>query len=277
MPVLASIAEEAAPMTVGSGILLLPLLHPIEVAEQAATIDVISNGRFILGVGAGYGDEFAAFGVERGTRGQRLEESVEIIKRLWAAPTVNFDGAHFHLDGVTPTLAPVQSPRPEIWLAASADVAVRRAARIADACFIGPHVTRETVARQIKLFGETRAEIAGAPPPTCMPLMREVFIAETHVRARRLAAPYLERAYRELYVQHGQHTVMPAGEEQFDIPFEALAENRFIVGDVDDARAEIERYREIGVDYLVLHPPYFGVADDGVEECIRLLGEARSA
>jgi alkanesulfonate monooxygenase SsuD/methylene tetrahydromethanopterin reductase-like flavin-dependent oxidoreductase (luciferase family) len=271
IPALASVAELAAPMTIGTGILLLPLLHPIEVAEHAATLDVISNGRFILGVGAGYGDEFDHFEVNRKTRGKRLEESIELIKQLWGPGPVNFDGEHFKMSGVTPAVAPVQDPRPEIWLAASGDVAVRRAARIADACFIGPHVTAETVARQIQLFHEVRTEV-GQPAPACMPIMREAFVAETHEAAMKMAKPYLERAYRELYMEHGQHKEMPPGEDDFDLPFEELTKDRFIVGDPDEARADVERYREMGVDYLVLHTPYFGLSDDDVENCIRLIG-----
>lgn len=271
IPILASIAEDADPMTIGTGILLLPLLHPIEVAEHAATLDVISNGRFILGVGAGYGDEFEAFEVDRKTRGRRFEESVEVIKQLWGPGPVSFEGEHFKMNGVTPALATVQDPRPEIWVAASGDIAVRRAARIADACFIGPHVTAPTVERQIRLFRDTRAEYA-QPPATCMPLMREAFVAETREEAWRMAKPYLERAYRELYMQHGQHKEMPQGEDDFDLPFEELARDRFIIGDPSDARAEVERYAEMGVDYLVLHTPYFGLTPEQVERCIRLFG-----
>ena len=87
-------------MTCLSGLtwLLLPLHNPVDVAEQCATLDIITGGRFVLGGGLGYRDvEYAAFGVERKTRTRRLEESIEVIKRLWTEDEVTFEGSQFKL------------------------------------------------------------------------------------------------------------------------------------------------------------------------------------
>ena len=120
LPLIGRIAAEAGEMWLGTGILLLPLLHPVDVAEQVATMDIICKGRFILGLGLGYEiEEFEAFEIERKTRVSRFEESLAIIKMLWTQDTVTFHGRHFNLENARPTLRPIQKPHPPVWIAAN--------------------------------------------------------------------------------------------------------------------------------------------------------------
>src|SRR6266511_4583314 len=89
---LAAIASRTRRIQLGTGVLLLPLYHPVMVAEEAAMVDVISGGRLILGVGAGYApEEFAAFGVSLKERGSRLDEAVPLIQRLWSEDNVTHE------------------------------------------------------------------------------------------------------------------------------------------------------------------------------------------
>jgi alkanesulfonate monooxygenase SsuD/methylene tetrahydromethanopterin reductase-like flavin-dependent oxidoreductase (luciferase family) len=270
-PLLAAVAGEAGDLTIGTGVVLLSLLHPIDVAEEVATLDVISNGRMILGVGGAYGRELEHFGIDRKTRGKRVEEMVEIIRLLWRGEAFDFEGQHFQLHGVQPTLLPVQRPGPQIWLGASADVVVRRAGRIADSCLFGPHSNLETLERQGQLFLDTYAEHHGGAAPPAHSVMRETFVAADTETAWRIARPYLERQYLELYVAHGQYDELPP-EDSPDIGFDALARDRFVVGSPDDVVEDLKRYLDLGFDYLVLQPPWFGVEAGPNLECIRLLG-----
>jgi alkanesulfonate monooxygenase SsuD/methylene tetrahydromethanopterin reductase-like flavin-dependent oxidoreductase (luciferase family) len=270
-PLLAGVAHEAGDMNLGTGVLLLSLLHPIDVAEQAATVDIISNGHFVLGVGGAYGEELEHFGIDRKTRGKRVEEMIDVIRLLWEGEPFSYDGQHFQLRNVTPTLLPVQRPGPQIWIGASADVVVRRAGRIADSCLFGPHSALETLERQGRLFLETYAEHHDGARPPAHSLMRETFVAEDRDTAWATARPYLERQYQELYVEHGQDKELPP-EDRFDLPFDDLARDRFAVGDPADVAADLERYVDLGFDYFVLQPPWFGVSPEANEECIRLLG-----
>ena len=83
-PLLARLAAEAGDMEIGSAVVLLPLHNPVELAESVATMDSICGGRFIFGIGLGYRDEeYTAFGVDRTHRVQRMEEALEVMKRLW--------------------------------------------------------------------------------------------------------------------------------------------------------------------------------------------------
>src|ERR671932_2309399 len=112
---LAAIAARTHRVRLGTGVLLLPLYHPVAVAEEGAMLDLISAGRLILGVGAGYApEEFAAFGLSIKERGSRLEEAAALLHRLWTEEHVSHHGRHFHVADVTVGPRPVQRPRPPI-------------------------------------------------------------------------------------------------------------------------------------------------------------------
>ena len=96
---MAKLIDHSGEMQVGSGILLLPLFNPIHVAEEFATLDQLSRGRVILGVGAGYRQhEFQSMGVPMERRGRRLDEGVRLIKALWSGERVSFEGEFYALD-----------------------------------------------------------------------------------------------------------------------------------------------------------------------------------
>src|ERR671925_1243755 len=93
---LAAIAARTRRVRLGTGVLLLPLYHPLAVAEEAAMVDVISGGRLILGLGAGYApEEFSAFGISIKERGSRLEEGASLLRRLWTEEHVSHEGRHY--------------------------------------------------------------------------------------------------------------------------------------------------------------------------------------
>src|SRR5262247_1247182 len=112
---LAAIASRTRRVRLGTGVLLLPLYHPLAVAEEGAMVDMISGGRFILGLGAGYApEEFSAFGISIKERGRRLEEGATLVRRLWTEEHVSHEGRHYRVTDVTLGPRPVQQPRPPI-------------------------------------------------------------------------------------------------------------------------------------------------------------------
>ncbi|GIX47450.1 MAG: hypothetical protein KatS3mg131_1661 [Candidatus Tectimicrobiota bacterium] len=273
LPVLARVAAEAEGMTLGTGILLLALQHPVHVAESLATLDVICGGRLVCGVGLGYREvEFEAFGVPRGQRLSRFLEALEVLKRLWTEEAVTFEGRHFRLREVSLSMRPLQRPRPPIVVAASNDRMVQRVARLGDAWTIAGHATFATLERQVALYREALAA-AGKPfPPPYFSLSKELFIARDMETARRQAWPYLAAKY-QAYAQWGQDTVLPAG-ESFRQPIEQLQEDRFIVGDAAYCREQIARHRErLGIQQLNLRLHWPGLPHRQVLEAIALLGE----
>ena len=139
LPVLAAIAARTSRIRLGTGVLLAPMFYPLRLAEDAATVDLISDGRLILGLGIGWRDEeFEGFGVPMRERGSRMEGHLAVLRQAWSDGLVTGDGRHFRYDGLNVTPKPARPGGPPIWLGAGAEAAVRRAGRLADGYFAGP-------------------------------------------------------------------------------------------------------------------------------------------
>jgi probable F420-dependent oxidoreductase len=118
-----------------TGVLVLPQRQTALVAKQAAEIDILTGGRLRLGVGLGWNFvEFEALGEDFHDRGRRVEEQIELMRRLWTEPVVDFDGRYHRIPRAGLNPLPVQRPIP-IWIGGSAEAAIRRAARLADGFF----------------------------------------------------------------------------------------------------------------------------------------------
>ena len=131
VPLMAAIAARTRRVEISTDILILPLYHPVKLAEDIATIDILSRGRVMLGVGSGYRDEeFAAFGTSRRERASRMEEGVAVLRGCWGERPISFAGRHYRLDAIDVVPKPVQKPHPPLWMAATAEPAARRAARL---------------------------------------------------------------------------------------------------------------------------------------------------
>jgi len=131
----AAIAQATERVQIGTGILLAPLIDPLRLAEDAATVDCISGGRLILGLGAGWrNEEFEVFGVPQEHRAGRMRETVAVLRGAWSDEAFSFTGKHFSYSNVNVT--PKPAGKIPIWLGAFASSAVKRAGRIADG-FLG--------------------------------------------------------------------------------------------------------------------------------------------
>src|SRR6185437_11479902 len=177
MPLLARLAAEAEGMRLGPGLLLLPLLNPVIVAEETATLDWLTGGNAIIGLGLGYRrEEFDSIGVPFKERVPRFVEGVELIRKLWRDDTVEHRGRFHTVSGVQASLKPRRPGGPPIWMAGDVEAAVKRAATLADAWMPSPMVTEDEVGRLGRLFRETRAA-AGLPPAAEFPVIRECHVA----------------------------------------------------------------------------------------------------
>ncbi|MBI2862345.1 MAG: LLM class flavin-dependent oxidoreductase [Chloroflexi bacterium] len=271
VPTLARVAAETGDMTL-IGVFLLPLHNPVALAEDMATLDIITQGRFIFSPALGYRDvENNALGIPKEHRLSRFVEALTLIKRLWTEEDVTHEGRHFHLDHITLTLRPVQQPRPPIWIAANNDRAVQRAAQMADAWFMNPHAKLETLERQMALYQGALRE-AGKPMPEVIALERDLYIAKDRKTAFREAKPYIDRKYKA-YVDWGQHLALPPS-DNMAVPFDELWPDRFIIGGPDECAEELQRYRErLGFNYVVFRLRWAGMPHTQVIRQLRLLGE----
>jgi probable F420-dependent oxidoreductase len=129
-PMLAALAARTRRIRLGTAVLLAPLHHPLRLAEDSAVVDTLCDGRLDLGLGLGYRqEEFTQLGVPRSERGERTDETVEIIRAAWTGRPFSFHGRHFDFEEVTVTPPPAQRPHPPLWIGGSSQAAARRAGR----------------------------------------------------------------------------------------------------------------------------------------------------
>lgn len=243
LPLLARLAAESGQMRLVPTI-LLPVQHPVELAEGTATLDVITGGRLTLNAARGYREEeYAAFGVDREQASARMRECLACLVALWSGKPVRFEGTHYRLhDAVIGTL-PVQRPHPPVWIAADGDAGVRRAARWGLPWNINAHADLPTLERQVALY-RNEAAAAGNDPAVRLPLGRELYCAPTRAEALADAERYLGSKYR-VYAGWGQDRELP-GRPSFQTGFQALTADRFIVGAPEDCVRELRRYLALG-------------------------------
>jgi alkanesulfonate monooxygenase SsuD/methylene tetrahydromethanopterin reductase-like flavin-dependent oxidoreductase (luciferase family) len=205
---------------------LLPLWHPVLVAEQIGTLAAIAQGPFIMQCGLGWGDDrFAAMGANMRTRPSAFEEALDIVRRLLAGETVSSSG-QFRIAEASLALRPAE-PVP-VWVGASAPPAIDRAARLADGWIASPSLTSEAARAQADMYRERCA--AYGREPGAIALRRDIYVGESSAEAQAVLREALARSYRGM-------------------PAEAL-----IAGSVDEVAEQFRSFAKIGyTDILVRH------------------------
>src|SRR6478736_5964041 len=128
IPLAAAIAARTERVRIGFNLLLLPLHNAVSLAEDIATLDVLSNGRIDVGLGQGYArHEFAGYGIDRGERLGRFREGLDVLRGLWTEQPFSYDGSFYQIDAARLSPRPVQQPAPPLWIGATSEAGVRRA------------------------------------------------------------------------------------------------------------------------------------------------------
>jgi len=269
LPTLARIAAVSGNLALGC-VLILPLHNPVDLAERIATMDIISNGKFIFAPALGYRDvDFEALGIRKRERLLRFVEGLTLIRRLWTEESVSFEGKHFQVHNATINPKPIQKPHPPIWIPSTTDKGVIRAAELGDAWLIGPHAKLSTIERQMRIYKRTLEKLGKHPKE--FPLIRELFIAKDDETALKEAIPVLAKKYRA-YLEWGQDKALP-NTNHFDLPFDELKEDRFVIGSIDTCIEEISKYKKrLGItEFIIAIRP--GTKQSTVINSIRMLGE----
>jgi alkanesulfonate monooxygenase SsuD/methylene tetrahydromethanopterin reductase-like flavin-dependent oxidoreductase (luciferase family) len=265
---LARVAAEAPGLELGL-IGILPLYHPVELAEQLATLDVICGGRVTLAAAIGWRDfQFRAFEIPQEQRLSRFHEVLEVVHKLWNQPRLSHQGRHFHLDDIPGAGAPVQRPSPRLFIAANLDPGIRRAARVADGWLVSSRATFATVQRQMAIY---RAALQQAGRIGYVAAWREMFVAESRVAAISTIRPYVEWLYRDRAAM-GHDRLLPAA-DRIDVPFEQVLEGRFILGSPAECAAEVARYRDVGVEEIIVRCQWPGMPGVPTLHAIQRFGQ----
>jgi alkanesulfonate monooxygenase SsuD/methylene tetrahydromethanopterin reductase-like flavin-dependent oxidoreductase (luciferase family) len=265
-PLMAYLLPEAKGMTIGGNILLLPLLNPVHVAEESATLDVLSEGNFVLGVGLGYREgEFDAFNVSLKERAARFTESIQLMRALWAGGKVTFQGRFYSVKDHGISLKPFRPGGPPVWIAGMVEAAVKRAARIGDAWLISNATTLAATEPLMRAYRDTLSSLGKTV--TEYPIARECYVGTSHATAMDECRAALEYKYNS-YAAWGMESPTKT------MSFEDMARDRFIIGDKVSVKEDIARWREaLGVNHFVMRVQWPGLPHDRVLGSIRRLAE----
>jgi probable F420-dependent oxidoreductase len=230
--VLAYAAAVTTTIRVGVAVVVLPFHNPIHVAHQIATLDYVSNGRAILGVGLGRDHHYPQFQIPLERRVRRFREGVELIKALWTEPKVDYRGSIFQLEDGTMAPKPVQKPRPPIWLGGGHPDALRRAVSLADGWMGSGGSSTAAFGRSVGILRAHLKE-AGRDPAT-FPISKRVFLS-VHERPD-VARAELHRWFSVVY--HNPEGTDASG----------------VHGTPEQVRQRLEDLAGMGANHLLLNP-----------------------
>jgi alkanesulfonate monooxygenase SsuD/methylene tetrahydromethanopterin reductase-like flavin-dependent oxidoreductase (luciferase family) len=193
---LSAAAQRTSRLRLGVAVSVLPFHNPLEVAEQYATVDILSDGRLDLAVGRGYlAHEYGGFRVSREESAGRFEESLTILERAWSGEEFTFEGEYFQYGPLTLNIQPIQQPRPPMWIAGLSPETYERAPRrgypIMGVPYILPQI--DDLQPLLEQF-HCAAQETGLKQVDLEPAFAfHVYVGETDARAAEEARPYIQR------------------------------------------------------------------------------------
>ncbi|MBK88298.1 MAG: hypothetical protein CMQ44_05530 [Gammaproteobacteria bacterium] len=223
---------------------LLPLWHPVLLAEQIATLAAIMPGRFIMQCGLGWDPaQSAGMGVDMTKRAAMFESSLEVMQRLWAGETVSED-RFWHIRDAR--IAPLPANNVEVWVGAGAPAALHRTARMAEGWIATPSLGRAAAAQQLNQYRQACAEYERTP--RAVAIRRDIFIGDDQTQAQRFKQRMIDKGYRGF----AEEAILAGTVATVAAEFAALAELGFtdiivrnMSSEQSEALATIERLAEV--------------------------------
>lgn len=269
MPALGALAATTSNVELGPCIALAPLYDPVRLAEDAATVDLISGGGLTLGLAIGSNPrEFEQFGIPKAERTERLTDTIRVLRGAWSSGSLEYD-AEFH--EVAPDVTVTPKPKGEIplMLGGAAKPAVRRAARIGDAWCAPSSLSVEGIRKRVEDIEHVRRE-EGIDRDFQIYVLQHGFVSDSREEAweaMRDGYLYLQRRYAEIF----------SGEVVSELPNKRKQElkEQAIFGTPEQVIEDLESYREaLGDDvHFILRTYYPGIGTTRMVKCVERLGD----
>jgi alkanesulfonate monooxygenase SsuD/methylene tetrahydromethanopterin reductase-like flavin-dependent oxidoreductase (luciferase family) len=249
-------------------ILIAPLYNPILLAEELATLDIVTEGRLEVGLGLGYRpEEFDYFGVSFKERATRLDESIELLQALWTESKVTHHGRFWTLDGVQPHIQPVQSPYPPLWIGGQSNKAAERAGKYGDLFPVPPETTEEEMQERFALVRAGFVDRGKQFGP--QPVRRNVLIGKNSDDAM----SEFTRVAKSRYITYAQRGVKQYSEGDLEKDFIHATASHAFVGAADDVISRLLRLvQRLPIDPIILKPQWPGMTGDETVAAIATIG-----
>jgi alkanesulfonate monooxygenase SsuD/methylene tetrahydromethanopterin reductase-like flavin-dependent oxidoreductase (luciferase family) len=210
---LAALSQRTRTLRLGIAIVLLPLSHPVRVAEEVATLDVLSNGRVEFGIGRGsLPEHFVGFGIAQSESRDRFIEGLEIIRQAWTAERFSYRGRYFQIGEVSVVPKPVQQPFPPIRVAANSPDTFELMGRLGLPIFVASQVNPFPRIREyLPIYRAARAA-AGHPDnaaPDLVTVLIPTYVAESRAQVRREMEPSVTRWLQTVAARYANRDVGP--------------------------------------------------------------------
>jgi len=243
---LAAVAPVTSRIGLGTNMLLLPIHHPVRVAQAGAMLDVLSDGRLHLGVANGYSpQDLKTFHVTSTSRGKRMSAGLELIRALWTREEITWVGDEFELDGFSLFPRPIQKPSPPIYVGGHANKAVERAARLGDRYLISTTQGTAEIARLVAFYHDA-LESSGLTEKK--PYLNRIVCVVPGASEKRMAERLFGERFLTAYGQWQHESVTGLSTDARS--FEQLSRDRFIIGEPTECIERIEAYAELGIGHI---------------------------
>jgi len=246
LTLLAYLAARTSRIRLGTAVIVLPWHNPVLIAEQAATLDLLSGGRLELGVGKGYrAAEFDGFCIPQDEAGARFDEAIAVIRKAWTSEgRFSHQGARWRYHDIVVEPAPVQRPHPPLWLAAGSPESIRRAARDGFNLLLDQLASVRLTVERVAIFREECARAGRAYHPGMVAVARALQMVRSE--AEREAAFETRRQVLSVIGD------LARGERP---PEDVRADDAPLLGTKEEIIARLYRLREGGVERVLLVDP----------------------
>jgi alkanesulfonate monooxygenase SsuD/methylene tetrahydromethanopterin reductase-like flavin-dependent oxidoreductase (luciferase family) len=253
---LTALATRTKTLRLGTAVLVLPWHNPVLLAEEAATLDLISGGRFDFGIGKGYRhSEFKGFAIPQEEAEARFEEAIELLVRAWTTRTrFSHHGRFWNFDDIVVEPPPAQRPYPPFWVAAGNPQSIRRAAQRGFNLILDQYASPSTLGERIAIFKAERKAHGLAFDPMQVTVARQLYIARD--RADRDAALIRQREYTERTVAvsrtpDGKGGTKPGSHVLAYADKAGATEEHAMFGTIDEIARMLEDLHRAGVEYIL--------------------------
>ena len=279
--VASNIAARTKTIRLGTAVLVPPLHNPLQLAEDTATLDVLSGGRLDVGFGRGSGGyEYSGYNQNWEESQARFQESISMILGLWTTPEYTCRGQFFQLNKATLVPSPVQKPHPPVYIAATRTPAtLAYATATGFPTLVGPVADHSEALDLFRRFVDQSAEAGHHVPASQVPFFRYVYLAETDTEARKDAQEPLTwtmdmLTYRRGFAEGGEvhHRIADWRRTRTDQPpsYDHLVQHRAIIGTPETCVAAIRELNRQGVEYFGCNFAFGGLEHHKVLRCMDL-------